>query len=170
MKAISLLQPWASLIACKAKTCETRSWRPAHLGPLAIHASARFPAEFRKLCDEWPFCKYVMRDLPLGAIVAVARLVKIETTDRWRERYVPNADPRLDEECEFGDYGLGRYAWHLMDVIALPAPIPCKGSLSLWTVPPDVEAQLCEALNHGTGGTASAVSQASLFEMSATHP
>lgn len=38
MKAISILQPWASLIVCGAKDVENRTWTTAHRGPLAICA------------------------------------------------------------------------------------------------------------------------------------
>ncbi len=44
MKAITLWQPWASLVAIGAKTIETRSWATSYRGPLAIHAAARKPA------------------------------------------------------------------------------------------------------------------------------
>lgn len=39
MKALTLHQPWASLIATGAKTLETRSWPTRYRGPLAIHAA-----------------------------------------------------------------------------------------------------------------------------------
>lgn len=39
MKALTLWQPWATLIAIGAKTIETRSWSTNHRGPLAIHAA-----------------------------------------------------------------------------------------------------------------------------------
>lgn len=44
MKAISLWQPWASLIACGAKPFETRHWAPPRelIGqPIAIHAAKK---------------------------------------------------------------------------------------------------------------------------------
>lgn len=41
MKAITLWQPWATLIRAGAKTIETRSWATSHRGPLAIHAARR---------------------------------------------------------------------------------------------------------------------------------
>lgn len=40
MKAITIWQPWASLIALGVKTIETRSWSTDYRGPLAIHAAA----------------------------------------------------------------------------------------------------------------------------------
>lgn len=43
MKALTLWQPWASLIAIGAKTIETRGWSTSYRGPLAIHAAQRAP-------------------------------------------------------------------------------------------------------------------------------
>lgn len=39
MKALSLHEPWASLVKEGRKTIETRSWQTRYRGPLAIHAS-----------------------------------------------------------------------------------------------------------------------------------
>ena len=41
MKALSIHQPWASLIASGRKTLEIRSWRMQHRGPLLICSTAR---------------------------------------------------------------------------------------------------------------------------------
>jgi activating signal cointegrator 1 len=43
MKALSLWQPWASLVALGIKTIETRSWETKYRGPLAIHAAKKRP-------------------------------------------------------------------------------------------------------------------------------
>lgn len=43
MKALTLHQPWASLVALGVKTIETRSWATRYRGPLAIHAGATRP-------------------------------------------------------------------------------------------------------------------------------
>jgi hypothetical protein len=43
MKAITLYQPWASLMARDIKRFETRSWRTSHYGPLLICSSAKKP-------------------------------------------------------------------------------------------------------------------------------
>lgn len=39
MKAITIWQPWAMLIALLEKGNETRGWPTKHRGPLAIHAA-----------------------------------------------------------------------------------------------------------------------------------
>jgi hypothetical protein len=41
MKAISIRQPWASLIVAGVKPVENRSWRTRYRGPVLIHASSR---------------------------------------------------------------------------------------------------------------------------------
>jgi hypothetical protein len=41
MKAISIKQPWASLIAAGIKTLEIRQWPTVHRGPLLICSSRR---------------------------------------------------------------------------------------------------------------------------------
>lgn len=43
MKALTLHQPWASLVALGVKTIETRSWGTSYRGPLAIHAGTTRP-------------------------------------------------------------------------------------------------------------------------------
>jgi hypothetical protein len=43
MKALSLWQPWATLVALGVKKLETRSWSTTYRGPLAIHATATMP-------------------------------------------------------------------------------------------------------------------------------
>ncbi|MGH8579805.1 MAG: ASCH domain-containing protein [Gammaproteobacteria bacterium] len=41
MKALSLKQPWANLIAVGGKTIETRTWVTSYRGPLPIVSSKR---------------------------------------------------------------------------------------------------------------------------------
>lgn len=39
MNALTLMQPWATLVAIGAKRIETRSWATRYRGPSAIHAA-----------------------------------------------------------------------------------------------------------------------------------
>lgn len=41
MKAVTISQPFATLVALGAKTLETRSWATKHRGDLAIHAGQK---------------------------------------------------------------------------------------------------------------------------------
>lgn len=144
MRAITLYQPWASLIADGRKTFETRSWDTRYRGPIAIHAGQRVDAEYAVACG------YKPEGLPRGAIVAVARLVGIITTEQAQRTFddtMPFA--RAREEFSHGDYSLGRFAWELADVRAIPA-LWIPGRQGLWDVPPDVAIRL--RLDSGLAG------------------
>lgn len=130
-KALSLLQPWASLVAMGQKTIETRSWTTAYRGSLLIHASlgksgsavAAMPVFHQYIAD--------FKALPFGAIIGEVKLVdvmRIEDTGLPPEHLA-----RLTlEERAFGDYGAGRYAWLLEDAVMWEETIPAKGHLGLW--------------------------------------
>lgn len=141
MKAITLHQPWATLVAIGAKQLETRSWITWHRGPLAIHAG--------KDPNHWPTydvngwgteaaerCLEVLgqhgyrypADLPYGAVIATVDLVDCIHSDGENEI---EADDRL-----FGDVRRGRYLWVLFNVTPLPSPIPARGKQGLWDWPP----------------------------------
>ena len=136
MKAITLYQPWAQLIAIKAKTVETRSWNTQYTGPLAIHAGlstsglflATAPGKIRDLlveADEDP------DNLPLGCMVATSELMAcLEVVD---EHILAFVDPSGLQRI-LGDLSIGRYAWMLDrdKTTKLSTPVPVKGHQGLW--------------------------------------
>ena len=130
MKALTLTQPWATLVALGHKKVETRSWSTSYRGPLAIHAAKGFPADARAFAEEERALGRVPAQLPLGAVVATARLVAVRPT-------FDVAPELMGLELRLGNYARGRFAWLLEDVVALPEPIPAKGALQLWTWEPD---------------------------------
>lgn len=144
MKALTLTQPWATLVAIGAKRIETRSWSTSFRGPIAIHVAKTFPGACRELCEEHVF-RLALRDggyggelgedLPRGAVIAAARLVGCFRITRSGSYQLPTGEPIeiTVPERSFGDYTPGRFAWLLADVVKLPAPIPARGSLGLWT-------------------------------------
>jgi hypothetical protein len=80
MKALTLTQPWATLVAIGAKRIETRSWSTKYRGPLAIHAARRCPAEARRLIFEPGPIRDALRSrspLRLGVVVATCELVDV---------------------------------------------------------------------------------------------
>lgn len=133
MKAITLTQPWATLVAIGAKRIETRSWRTFYRGPLAIHAAKGFPEWARERFFDFEFrealeanCIHSFHELPLGVVIATCTLVNCE-------RITPNNVPPAPEFC-FGDYTVGRWAWYLSDVKAFDKLVPMQGKLGLWEV------------------------------------
>lgn len=155
MKAISLSQPWASLIAAGAKIVETRAWPCSYRGEIAVHAAKTFPPEARGLAFlpqfrepledagyhlDWDYRADRRRsapldhDLPLGAVVAIARLVRCVRVEEIR--HVINAQERA-----FGNYEDGRWAFVLADVERLAEPIPATGALGVWCWQPELDWQ-----------------------------
>lgn len=155
MKALTLTQPWASLVAIGAKRIETRSWSTSYRGPLAIHAAkglgpvggmrglvdlVRQDVFWNALISLRPSVFNVeglaKRALPFGAIVAVCELVDCLPIKIYSigDSAINGASYPIPTEPErsFGDYSVGRFAWLLADIHTLPEPIPAKGALGLW--------------------------------------
>lgn len=140
MKALSLTQPWATLIVAGAKRWETRSWQPHYRGLIAIHASKAFPKWAQEICGREPFRSALNCDpgeLPTGAIIGVARIVRCVPTLSLNHD-LDYAGVISERERAFGDYTNGREAWELADARPLVEPVPCRGALSLWTVPVEI--------------------------------
>jgi hypothetical protein len=125
VKALTLTQPWATLVALGHKRIETRSWSTNYRGLLAIHAAKGFPATARAFAAEERAIGRLPARLPCGAIVATCELVDVRRTEEVA--LVAEAVER-----RLGDYTAGRYAWILSGVVAVPEPIPARGALGLW--------------------------------------
>ncbi len=79
-------------------------------------------------------------DLPLGSVVAVARLIDCRPTDSFTQAELDARRMPAGETLEIygwtermmGDYALGRFGWVLADIQPLSTPYPYKGALGLW--------------------------------------
>lgn len=164
MKAITLTQPWASLMTFDEKHFETRSWGTAYRGPLAVHAAKGFPLDCRELAgipphhtalkrhgiDDW-------RGLPRSVVLAVVELV--DCIDVLRLAYHDSAHRRpfyssrlqpqpplgpevvvegAEHEIDFGDYSEGRWIWITRGLTVLDEPQAARGALGLWEWKPGV--------------------------------
>lgn len=135
MKIITLYQPWATLVAIKAKKIDTRSWGTKYRGPLGIHASVeRKYIDMRSkhyVCDKEPFYSILMNlnlDMPLprGFILATCNLTGCLPIHEGRPLPISN------QEKAFGDYTPGRFMWLFDEVEELESPILAKGKQGLW--------------------------------------
>lgn len=127
MKALSLTQPWATLIALGHKKVETRGWSTLYRGTIAIHAAKAMDTDARQLAHaEFRAGRLpVIEELPRGVVIATARLVRIRPTEGLR------LELGLDE-IRLGNYAPGRFAWFLEGVVQLEKPVPARGKLGLW--------------------------------------
>lgn len=134
MKAISLTQPWATLVALGKKRIETRSWGASYRGPVAIHSSKLYPPDCRALARTSPFREALAGQwtLPLGMVLATATLVDVQKLWTRDDVMALLGQHGTLDEVSFGDYTLGRHVWILKDVRRLPYPVPARGSLGLW--------------------------------------
>jgi len=141
-RAISLTQPWATLMAIGAKRVETRGWNTHFRGWVAIHAAKTFPPECRALLNHYHFDAAlddagVDRDaLPLGQILAVAKIIDCKPTEQTGSEIG-------EREFAFGNYAPDRFAIFTTDVRRLKTPITTRGALSIWRLSsPITEADL----------------------------
>jgi activating signal cointegrator 1 len=141
MKVISIMQPWATLIALGEKKFETRSWATKYRGELAIHASKKID---RQSCKTREIAQTLNKhgivltnDLPTGAIIAVCEIKECHkvTMEELCWASVDGGEIIKGNEFIFGDYSVGRFAWELSDVKMLRNPILAKGQLGLWNYP-----------------------------------
>lgn len=165
--AITLWQPWASLVAVGANRYETRSWpAPQTLQPgdlLAIHAAARRPSlgldamhwnaaleALRALCMRTS--TEINDELPTGSVVAVCEYggcYRTETAVRdccGLRRTGTAIHCEKPRELWFGDWSPGRYAWELEVVLDLSdRPIEARGRQRVWQWEPPqwVLSELC---------------------------
>lgn len=143
IKAITLTQPWATLVALGYKQVETRSWRTDYRGPLVIHAAKSFPRWARDtMIEDLHFAAalqgFTANDLPRGAALCVVELlgcVPVTESPVWAEKVNFSLGHKMSvSEIYFGDYAPdgGRYAWPMRLIEVFAEPIPCSGALGLW--------------------------------------
>lgn len=143
MRAITLRRPWAGAVAHLGKRIENRSRPcPGLVGErIAIHAGKGHDGEGAVWAAHTAGTDNPGADLDAQGIVAVATVVG----------YIDARDPDNIGASNFltavaaqstmaSPWWSGPCGWVLADVVALPVPVPCRGALGVWRLPPDVEA------------------------------
>jgi hypothetical protein len=157
IRALTIRQPWAHFVAYCEKSPENRPRQMRYRGPLAIHAGAysrwdRAAESDLTALAAWreyatvPATEKLAAPLTradafsyftFGAVIAMAAVTGCHHSD----------------DCMFPEYlvapgsytGCSRWAvrgqWHIEipGVQSLPEPVPCRGALGLWHLPPDAE-------------------------------
>ena len=132
MKAISIKQPWATMIMLSGKDVENRDWHTNYKGTIAIHASkdvsiTEYQQARLKETRITGKPSLTPSQCPVGVIIGVVDIVGClrNSSSPWF---------------------VGKYGFLLENPIMLPNPIPCKGALSFWEIHRDVEANIQEQL------------------------
>jgi hypothetical protein len=136
LKALSVLQPWATLLLAGAKRFETRGWHTAHRGPLAVHAGRRLSRAARALCRREPVAGLLRRAgcldpdrLPRGVVLGTVELVGCTRVEDLEPGVLTDAERAL------GDFRPGRWAWELRNPCLLAVPLAAHGWLGVFTLP-----------------------------------
>jgi hypothetical protein len=103
-KAISLKQPWASLVATGKKTIETRKWSTKYRGDLIICSSQNPKIE------------------PYGKALCVVELYDVKPMEKKDEK---KACIKVYPKA---------HAWFLRNLRPIASPIPVKGSLGVFNL------------------------------------
>lgn len=139
VKAISLWEPWASLMRCGAKTIETRSWHTSHRGPLLICAAHYWSRELDELLAEDVFQNALSEpggnavtrtDMLFGKAACLVHLFDCVPTTTT---ITTALDPAAIREYRFGNFSPGRFAWLTCNLQTLE-PFPVRGRQGLFNV------------------------------------
>jgi hypothetical protein len=146
MKALTIKQPWATLIMTGAKDVENRLWHTNFRGRIAIHSSkkmdpqetlsaARLMAEFIPGFSVDKFCieaKLKPELYPCGHILGTVE--------------ISGCSNDVDSPWFVGEYG-----FMLRDPRPLQRPLMIKGALGFWEVPADIEQEMVRQLESSVG-------------------
>mgnify|MGYP000390794462 FL=1 len=129
--ALTLIQPWGTLIIAGHKPIENRTWAPdSRLRPgdrLWIHGGKSWDE------DAVDLARCILRpapdlsDAPRGFLLGHVRY-----------EGVCHASP--------SPWFFGPVGWRLSDPVSLAVPVPCRGAQGLWRVPTDALARATEVL------------------------
>ena len=136
MKAITIKQPFASLIVEGIKDIENRTWKTNLRGRVLIHAGAK-SADFldSQLADHiYDFIRRTSKSgkdwsgYPFSAIIGSVEIVDCVEYHKsiWAEKSID-----IYEQFSL-DRHEAIYNWVLANPIKFHEPIPCKGRLSFW--------------------------------------
>ena len=110
MKALSIKEPWSSLIIEGKKTMEIRSWSTHYRGPILIHRSGKN-----------------------GGIVGVMEIVEIVQFES-RKQFRSMRDKHLAPDKFYNER---LYGWILKNAKPIEF-VPCKGRLGIWEPSDDI--------------------------------
>lgn len=135
LRALTVWQPWASLLVLGIKKYETRSWCTSYRGPIAIHAAKKKVFTVMNMLHpvaanaiQYRLLKNQLNQLPIGHILGYGNLIACHKIDA---AFIAGLS---EDEKLMGDFTPGRYAWEIVDIVKLDRPVKMRGAQMLWTV------------------------------------
>ena len=122
MKALTIKEPWASLIIEEYKKYEFRSWKTKYRGKILIHAGLSIEKDMMERFKDYNI------DINPGYIIGEATITDCILVDEEFNCELRSIDPVVYDRSNHTE----TYAWKLENVVKYEKPIPCKGKLGLW--------------------------------------
>lgn len=124
MKAITIKQPFATLIAEGMKQYEFRTWKTKYRGKILIHAGKSVDKEALKKYE------HLNLDYPSGSIIAVAELADCVLIDSEARKMLEKKNPIVYSNVIQNKDWKG-YGFQLKNIEKVRS-IKATGKLSLW--------------------------------------
>ena len=122
MKALTIKEPWATLIIEGYKAYEFRSWKTKYRGKILIHAGMSLEKENANKFKDYNL------EYSKGAIIGEAEITDCIFVTKEINEELKKINPLV-----YGNSGhVEKYAWKLENVKKYDKPIPVKGQLGLW--------------------------------------
>ena len=122
MKALTIKEPWATLIIEGYKAYEFRSWKTKYRGKILIHAGMSLEKENANKFKDYDL------EYSKGAIIGEAEITDCIFVTKEINEELKKINPLV-----YGKSGhVEKYAWKLENVKKYDKPIPVKGQLGLW--------------------------------------
>ncbi len=122
MKALTIKQPWASLIIDGYKGYEFRSWKINYRGRILIHSGKVLEKDMAERFKDYEL------ENTLGAIIGEADLTDCILVNDEFTKMLRKIDPIVYGKSNHVE----TYAWKLENIKKYDKPIPTKGKLGLW--------------------------------------
>lgn len=119
MKALTIKEPWASLIVQGFKKYEFRSWKTNYRGKVLIHAGLS-----KENIEKY---KDYNLDISSGEIIGEAYITDCILVDEKLDKSLRKIDEKV-----YGNNHVGLYAFKLENVKKYNKKIKAKGNLGLW--------------------------------------
>lgn len=133
MKALTICEPFATLIARGAKRVENRTWSTSYRGPLYIHAgkskdwlnldpTGKFDSEY----------KIPLSQMSFGAVIAIAKMTDCVHIERIGQEHIRKKYPWLENH----EHAEGPWCFILESVNCI-GPWPWRGAQGMFDIDDD---------------------------------
>ena len=122
MKALTIKEPWASLIIEGYKEYEFRSWKTNYRGKILIHAGLTVEKEYLERFKDYNIHLkpgYILGEVELLDCIPVTEKFENELTEKDEKVYGKSKQRR-------------GYAWKIGNIKKYNEPIRINGKLGLW--------------------------------------